>query len=85
MIVRYEPEKKPSGGRSAAMTSRLVCLLRRDDRPLANVIPYPFPEGGYVMRTLLIVLGLCGFLLVPLPEVTYGGPAKTTQVGWASW
>ena len=37
------------------------------------------------MRTLLIVLGLCGFLLVPLPEVTYGGPAKTTQVGWASW
>src|SRR5688500_13838523 len=47
--------KEALWGRSAAMTSRLVCLLRRDDRPLANVITYPFPEGGYVMRTLLIV------------------------------
>jgi peptidoglycan lytic transglycosylase len=42
------------------------------------------------MRTLLMVLGLCGLLLTPMPEVGYGGPAKTTQVkttqvGWASW
>jgi rare lipoprotein A len=47
------------------------------------------------MRTLLMVLGLCGLLLMPVPEVADGGPAKTkhvktkqvksTQVGWASW
>jgi rare lipoprotein A len=42
------------------------------------------------MRTLLMVLGLCGLLLTPIPEVAYGGPAttkqvKATQVGWASW
>ena len=42
------------------------------------------------MRTLLIVVGLCGLLLTPIPDVAHGGPAKTkqvktTQVGWASW
>jgi rare lipoprotein A len=47
------------------------------------------------MRTLLMVLGLCGLLLAPLPDVVHGGPAKTThaktkqvktrQVGLASW
>jgi rare lipoprotein A len=41
------------------------------------------------MRTLLMIVGLCG-LCTPLPEVAYGGPAKTTQVqatqvGLASW
>jgi rare lipoprotein A len=47
------------------------------------------------MRTLLMVLGLCGLLLTPMPEVAYGGPAKAKhvktkqvkikQVGLASW
>jgi rare lipoprotein A len=47
------------------------------------------------MRTLLMMLGLCGLLLTPIPDVAHGGPAttkhvktkqvKTTQVGWASW
>jgi rare lipoprotein A len=42
------------------------------------------------MRTLLVVLGLCGLLLTPIPDVAYGGPAKTKQVktrqvGLASW
>jgi rare lipoprotein A len=47
------------------------------------------------MRTLLMILGLCGLLLTPMPEVAYGGPAKTKQVttkqvttkqvGLASW
>jgi len=47
------------------------------------------------MRTLLMVLGLCGLVLTPLPDAAHGGPAKTphvkaapvktTQVGWASW
>jgi peptidoglycan lytic transglycosylase len=53
------------------------------------------PKGGLVMRTLLMVLGLCGLLLTPLPDVAHGGPAKTKhakatqvktkQVGLASW
>jgi rare lipoprotein A len=47
------------------------------------------------MRTLLMVLGLCGLLLTPIPDVAHGGPTKTTQVkatqvkirqvGLASW
>jgi rare lipoprotein A len=37
------------------------------------------------MRTLLAVLGLCGLLLMPLPDVADGGPSKTRQVGLASW
>jgi rare lipoprotein A len=37
------------------------------------------------MRTLLVVVGLCGLLLMPLPEVADGGPSKTKQVGLASW
>jgi rare lipoprotein A len=42
------------------------------------------------MRTLLLVVGLCGLVLTPIPDVAHGGPAKTTpvqttQVGWASW
>jgi rare lipoprotein A len=47
------------------------------------------------MRTLLMVLGLCGLLLTPMPAVAYGGPAKAKhvqtkqvkikQVGLASW
>jgi rare lipoprotein A len=42
-----------------------------------------------------MVLGLCGLLLTPLPDVAHGGPAKTKhaktkevktkQVGLASW
>jgi rare lipoprotein A len=42
-----------------------------------------------------MILGLCGLLLTPMPEVAYGGPAKTKQVttkqvttkqvGLASW
>jgi rare lipoprotein A len=32
------------------------------------------------MRTLLVVLGLCGLLLTPIPDVAHGGPAKTKQV-----
>jgi rare lipoprotein A len=42
------------------------------------------------MRTLLMIVGFWGLLLTPMPEVAYGGPAKTaqvkaTQVGLASW
>jgi rare lipoprotein A len=47
------------------------------------------------MRTLLMIVRLCGLLLTPMPEVASGGPAKTTygkakhvkttQVGFASW
>ena len=37
------------------------------------------------MRTLLAVLGLCGLLLMPLPDVADGGPSRTRQVGLASW
>jgi rare lipoprotein A len=47
------------------------------------------------MRTLLMVLGLCGLLLTPIPDVAHGGPTKTKQVkakqvktrqvGLASW
>lgn len=47
------------------------------------------------MRTLLMVMGLCGLLLAPIPEVASGRPAtaepvktervQTRQVGWASW
>jgi rare lipoprotein A len=37
------------------------------------------------MRTLLAVLGLCGLLLMPLPDVAHGGPSSTRQVGLASW
>ena len=37
------------------------------------------------MRTLLAVLGLCGLLLMPLPDVADGGPSSTRQVGLASW
>ena len=47
------------------------------------------------MRTLLMILGLCGLSLTPMPDVAHGGPAKTKhvksapvqtkQVGLASW
>ena len=37
------------------------------------------------MRTLLAVLGLCGLLLIPLPDLADGGPPKARQVGLASW
>jgi rare lipoprotein A len=37
------------------------------------------------MRTLLVVLGLLGLLLTPIPGIARGGPAKTKQVGLASW
>jgi peptidoglycan lytic transglycosylase len=37
------------------------------------------------MRILLVVLGLCGLLLMPLPDAADGGPSKTRQVGLASW
>jgi rare lipoprotein A len=37
------------------------------------------------MRTLLMVVGLCGLLLTPIPSVAHGGPVKARQVGFASW
>ena len=37
------------------------------------------------MRALLVVLGLLGILLIPMPEKTHGGPTQNSQVGWASW
>ena len=37
------------------------------------------------MRILLVVLGLCGFWLIPLPHLADGGPSKARQVGFASW
>jgi rare lipoprotein A len=42
------------------------------------------------MRTRLMIVGLCGLWLTPMPAVASGGPAKTTQVkatpvGLASW
>ena len=52
------------------------------------------------MRTFLMIVGLCGLLLAPIPNVAHGGPAHTTraktphvkttsvktrQVGIASW
>jgi rare lipoprotein A len=61
----------------------MVYLLLRDD------IPFPlgnaFPHGGYVMRTLLVVLGLCGLWLMPISAVAHGGPSQAIQVGLASW
>jgi peptidoglycan lytic transglycosylase len=37
------------------------------------------------MRTRLVVLGLLGLLLTSIPDLAHGGPAKTKQVGLASW
>jgi rare lipoprotein A len=42
------------------------------------------------MRTLLMMVGLCGLWLTPLADVADGGPSRTTkvqtaQVGLASW
>jgi rare lipoprotein A len=37
------------------------------------------------MRTLLMVLGLFGLLLTPIPDVAHGGPSQARQVGLASW
>ena len=39
------------------------------------------------MRTLLAVLGLCGLLLMPLPDVADGGPFKnqTSGLGLLVW
>jgi rare lipoprotein A len=37
------------------------------------------------MRILLVVLGLCGLLLMRLPDAADGSPSKTRQVGLASW
>ena len=47
------------------------------------------------MRTRLMIVGLCGLWLTPIPDVAHGGPAKTKQlktkqvktqqVGLASW
>jgi rare lipoprotein A len=37
------------------------------------------------MRALLVVLGLLGVLIIPMPEETHGGASRTGQVGWASW
>jgi rare lipoprotein A len=37
------------------------------------------------MRTLLVMLGLCSLLLMPLPYLADGGPSKARQVGFASW
>jgi hypothetical protein len=37
------------------------------------------------MRTLLVMLGLCSLLLMPLPYLADGGPAQARQVGFASW
>src|SRR5687767_10533486 len=45
-----------------------------------DVSTSPVPKGGSVMRTLLVVLGLCGLLLAPMPDVASGGPAKTNHV-----
>jgi rare lipoprotein A len=57
----------------------MVYLLLRDSIPFSP--EYVFPRGGYVMRTLLVVLGLLALLLTPIPDVARGGPAKTKQVG----
>jgi rare lipoprotein A len=40
---------------------------------------------GPVIRTLLAVVGLGGFLLATTTDVTYGGAPKPAQVGFASW
>jgi rare lipoprotein A len=37
------------------------------------------------MRALLAVVGLSGLLLTPFPHLASAGPAKTAQVGMASW
>ena len=36
------------------------------------------------MRALLVVLGLCGLWLTPIPNVAHGGPSQARQVGFAS-
>jgi rare lipoprotein A len=38
-----------------------------------------------MMRTRLMLLGLCSLLLTPLPPVADGGPSTARQVGFASW
>jgi rare lipoprotein A len=38
-----------------------------------------------VIRTLLAIVGLLGFLLTATPDVTYGSASKVAQVGFASW
>jgi hypothetical protein len=62
-----------------ALMSRMVYLLLRDD------IPFPpgnaFPRRGYVMRTLLVVLGLCGLWLTPISDVAHRSPSQARQVG----
>jgi rare lipoprotein A len=37
------------------------------------------------LRTLLVVLGLCGLWLTPIPDVAHGVPSQVRQVGLASW
>jgi rare lipoprotein A len=37
------------------------------------------------MRKWLVILGLIGLFLMPLPNMASGGPSNTKQVGLASW
>jgi peptidoglycan lytic transglycosylase len=37
------------------------------------------------MRRRLVILGLLGIFLMPLLNVSHGGPPKARQVGLASW
>ena len=37
------------------------------------------------MRRLLVIVGLLGIFLTPLPEAAFGGRSQAGQVGIASW
>jgi rare lipoprotein A len=82
-MARTGTHEAPGWWPLRALMSRMVYLLLRDD------IPFPpgnaFPRGGYVMRTLLVVLGLCSLWLTPISDVAHGGPSQARQVGLASW
>ena len=80
-----QADVKPTGHTPTHQFAAVAELGEPERRLVARGPAMPDHRRGPVIRTLLVIVGLVGFLLTAIPDVTDGSTSQAAQVGVASW
>ncbi len=80
-----QADAKPTGHTSTHWFEAVAGLGELEKNLVDRGPSRPDRRRGPVIQTLLVIVGLVGFLLTATPDVTDGSTSRGAQVGVASW
>jgi len=84
-VMLQQADVKPTGHTPTHWIAAVAGLGELERTLVARGTASPERRRGPVIRTLIVSVGLVGFLLTATPHVTDGSASQDAQVGVASW